>query len=242
MTDPTVGTSPQKYARIGGVLYLYIIVAGIFAEIFGRDRLVVSGDTAATATNIAAHDLFYRFSAVIHLTWLVSAVAVALILYVLLRPVSHNLALLATLFNVVSIAVEAITTACLFAALFFLGDQDYLKVFEPNQLHALAYLSLKFYDYGFGTSLVFFGCCLLVYGYLVFKSGYFPKTIGVLLILAGLSYLANSLTLFLVPALANTIFPILVLGFIGETSLCLWLIVKGVDLPKWEAKAKGLAS
>ena len=93
------------------------------------------------------------------------------------------------------------------------------------------------YDYGFAISLVFFGCCLSLYGYLIFRSGYFPKTLGVLLIVASLSYLANSFVLFLAPTYAAMIFPILVLAFIGETSLCLWLIVKGVNVPKWQHQA-----
>ena len=170
------------------------------------------------------------------------AVAVTLILYVLLRLVSKNLALLAAFFNLLSIAVEGVTTLSLFAALVSLGHAGYLKAFEPNQLHTLAYLCLKLYDYGFGVSLVFFGCCLFLYGYLIFRSGYFPKTLGVLLILGSLSYLTNSFALFLAPTFADRIFPILVLAFIGETSSCLWLLVKGVDAPKWEEKASRLAS
>ncbi len=161
----------------------------------------------------------------------------ALIFYVLLRPVSKNLALLAVFFNLVELAIDAANKLSLFAALFLLGDADYLKAFEPHQLHALAYLALKSHDYGFGISLVLFGFVCLILGYLLFRSGYFPKTLGVLMTLAGLSYLTNSFTLFLAPTYAAMIFPILVLAFIGETSFCLWLIVKGVNVPKWEAKA-----
>lgn len=237
MADHTVETSPQIYARIGGWLYLYIIVAGIFAEIFVRDKLTVSGDPAATADHIMASESLWRISVAVELTWLVCAVAVALILYALLGPVSKNLALLASFFNLVSIAIEGISTLSLLAVLLLLGGADYLKAFESNQLHTLAYLSLKLYDYGFGISLVFFGCCLFLYGYLVFRSGYFPKTIGILLIIASVSYLVNSFVLFLAPTFANKIFPILILAFIGEASLCLWLIVMGVNVPKWQEKA-----
>jgi hypothetical protein len=172
MADHTVETSPQIYARIGGWLYLIIIVAGIFAELFVRDRLIVSGDATATANNIMASGSLFRVSVAVEQIWLVCAVAVALILYVLLRPVSKNLALLAAFFNLVSIAVEAVATVTLFAALLFYGGSSYLRAFEPNQLHALAHLSLKLYDYGFAISLVFFGCCLSLYGYLIFRSVY----------------------------------------------------------------------
>jgi len=118
-----------------------------------------------------------------------------------------------------------------------LGSADYLKAFEPHQLQALAYLALKAHDYGFGISLVFFGFVCLILGYLLFRSGYFPRTLGILMTIAGLSYLTNSFTLILAPTYSTMIFPILVLPFIGESSLCLWLIVKGVNVPKWKEKA-----
>jgi hypothetical protein len=227
-------TSPQVYARIAGWLYLFVIVAGIFSEIFVRGKLVVSGDAAATANNIMGSESLFRVSIALEVVWLACAVAIAVILYALLRPVSNILALLSAFFNLISIAVEGIASLCLFGFLLLSGGAAYLKAFDPNQLHALAYLSLRVYDYGFGISLVFFGCCLFLYGYLIFKSGYFPKSIGVLLIVASLSYLTNSFVLFLAPTFANAIFPMLVLAFIGEASFCGWLIVKGVDAAKWE--------
>jgi hypothetical protein len=161
-----------------------------------------------------------------------------LIFYVLLRPVNRNLALLAVLFNLVQTAVLVANKLNLMAALFLLGSADYLKAFEPHQLHALSYLSLKLHDYGFGVGLIFFGCECLVVGYLIFRSGYLPKTIGVLMQIAGLCYLTNSFALLLAPPFANMLFPaILVPAFIGELSLCLWLLVKGVNISKWEALA-----
>jgi hypothetical protein len=160
-----------------------------------------------------------------------------LVFYVLLRPVNKNLALLAILFNLIQTAVLVANKLNLLMPLFLLGNADYLKAFESNQLYALTYLFIKAHDYGFGIGLIFFGFACLIYGYLLFRSGYFPRTLGVLMAIAGLSYLTNSFTLILAPAYAGTIFPILVLALIGELSLCLWLIVKGVDLPKWEKRA-----
>jgi hypothetical protein len=121
--------------------------------------------------------------------------------------------------------------------LFLSGNADYLKAFQPHQLHALVKISLKLHDYGFAIDLVFFGFACLVYGYLLFRSGYFPRTLGVLMAIAGLSYLTNSFTLILAPAYSGRIFPILVLALVGELSLCLWLMVRGVNLPKWNEKA-----
>ena len=238
MTNRAVETSPQVYARIGGVLYLIIIVIGFCGEFFVRNKLVVSGDVTATANNIMASESLWRAQIAGDLIVLVCAVALTLILYVLLRPVNKNLALLAVFFNIVEFPIEAASKLCLFAALFLSGNADYLKAFEPHQLHALVKISLKLHDYGFAIDLVFFGFACLIYGYLLFRSGYFPRTLGVLMAIAGLSYLTNSFTLILAPRYAATILPILVLALIGESSLCLWLMVKGLNVPKWNEKAR----
>src|ERR1700719_3089231 len=238
MENQTVETSPQVYARIGGVLYLIVIVIGFCSSFFVRDKLTVSGDAAATANNIMASESLWRISIAGDLILLVCAVALTLILYVLLRPVNKKLALLAVFFNLVEFPIEAVSKLYLFAALFLSGNADYLKAFEPHQLHALAKIALKVHDYGFGIDLVFFGFACIIYGYLLFRSTYFPSTLGVLMAIAGLSYLVNSFTLILAPAYAGRIFLVLALALIGELSLCLWLIVKGVDVPKWNEKAR----
>ncbi|MBI3401549.1 MAG: DUF4386 domain-containing protein [Acidobacteria bacterium] len=238
MANHTVEHSPQFYARIGGVLYLTIIVAGIFGELFVRGTLVVSGDATATANNIVASPLLWRMGIAGDLIMHVCDVPLMLIFYLLLRPVSKTLALLAVLFNLIQTAVLVANKLSLLAALFLLGSGDYLKAFEQHQLNALMYISIKLDGYGFGIGLIFFGCECLVIGYLIFGSGYLPKILGVLMQIAGLCYLTNSFALLLAPAFANMLFPAILLpAFIGELSLCLWLLVKGVNLPKWEERA-----
>lgn len=234
MENQTVETSPQVYARIGGVLYLIVIVIGFSSSFFVRDNMTVSGDATATANNIMASESIWRISIAADLILLACSVALTLILYILLRPVNKKLALLAVFFNLVEFPIEAASKLYLLAALLLSGNADYLKAFEPHQLHALAKISLRLHDYGFGIDLVFFGFACIIYGYLLFRSGYFPKILGVLMTIAGLSYLTNSFTLILAPAYAGTILPILVLALIGESSFCLWLLVKGVNLPKWK--------
>src|SRR5438874_11150005 len=235
MTSRTIETSPQLYARIGGVLYLIIIVIGLFGEAFVRDRLIVSGDAVATAANIMSHESLWRFHIAAELFLLMCAVALLLILFILLRPVSKYLMLLAVFFNLVAIIIEAVTTMRLLEALFPLGNSAFLKAFTPDQLNAISNLSLKSHGYGFGVSLLFFGCFCVIVGYLIFRSSYLPKTIGVLMQIAGICYLTNSFALVLSPGVANRLFPaILVPSFIGELSLCLWLVVKGVNVEKWE--------
>lgn len=233
-------TSPQAYARIGGWLYLIIIVAGGFAEIFVRGKLIVSGDATATAKNIMASESLWRLGFAGELIVLVCDVALALILYVLLRPVNENLALLAAFFRLVFVAIYGITGLTHVAALLLVGGADYLKAFEPHQLQALALLSLTLHEYGYAIALVFFGIHCFFLGYLIFRSGYFPKALGILLTIGSLGYLVNSFAIFLAPAFATT--ALLLPGGVAELSLCLWLIVMGVNVQKWEQKAQRLAS
>lgn len=237
----SVERSPQLYARVAGFLYLAIIVLGISGELFVRGALVASGDAAATANGISASPLLWRAGIVGDLLMHVLDVPVIVILYLLLRPVSESLALLATLINLVQTAVLAANKLNLLFPLFLLEDGAYLKAFSPEQLQSLAYLAIKAHGYGFGIGLIFFGVACLVRGYLIFKCGYFPKFLGLLMAIAGLSYLTNSFALILSPTLAASMFPaILVPAFVGELSLSLWLIVKGVNVPLWEQQLRSL--
>jgi len=230
--------SPKLYARIGGVLYLYIIIAGIFVELFVRGKLVVSGDASATATNIIAFKTRWRVALSAEVLWLACAVALTMIFYVLMRVVNRNIALMGAFFALISIAVEAMSTLLHFAPVLVLGGAGYLKVFDAQQLNALALLSAKLFEYGFGISLVFFGFEELFRGYLFFRSGFFPRFLGVLVIISGLSYLANSFALFLSPALATLIFPVFVVSAgVPEMILTLWLIVVGLNVSKWQERA-----
>jgi hypothetical protein len=233
----SLDTSPQVYARIGGIAYLIIIIAGLLGEMFVRNAMIVSGDAAATANHIVASPRLWRMGIAGDLIMHVCDAIVMLVLYVLLRTVNRNLALLALLFNLIQTAVLVANKMNLLMPLFLLGDADYLKAFDPKQLQALAYLSVKAHGYGFGVGLIFFGFVCLVNGYLIFKSGFLPKVIGVLMQIAGLSYLINSFALILAPSFANKIFPaILFPSFIGELSLCLWLIIKGVNTVQWKQR------
>jgi hypothetical protein len=119
--------------------------------------------------------------------------------------------------------------------LFLLGNADHLQVLEPNQRYALVYLFVKLYDYGLGVGLIFFGFECLVVGYLISRSIYLPKVLGILIQIAGLSYLTNSFVLLVSPTLTSPI--ILLPAFIGEISLCLWLLIKGVNVQEWNKQA-----
>ena len=229
--------SPQRYARLGGALYLAIIALGMFGELFVRGTLVVSGNAAATADNIEASQMLWRMGIAGDLLMHVFDVPVIVVLYLLLKPVSKSLALLATLINLIQTAVLVANKLSLLVPLYLLENSGYLKEFSSAQLDSLSYLAIKSHGFGFGVGLIFFGFACLVRGYLIFRSGYLPKALGVLISVAGLSYLINSFALLLAPAFAASIFPvILVPAFVGELSLCLWLIVKGVNLERWQQR------
>ena len=238
MADRMMERSPQVYARIGGVLYLLIIVLGMFAEGFVNTQLIVSGNAAATAGNIMAAQPLWRIGIAANVMVVLCAVPLLLIEYVLLRPVSRNLALLAVLFNLVSLAVEAISKLFLFAVSAALENADYLAAFEPRQLQALAYLAFKSHDVAFNIALIFFGCTCIVNGYLIFRSRYLPRLVGVLMQTAGACYLVACVAALFLPAFFERISPaILAPSFIGESSFCLWLLLKGVDVRRWQERA-----
>lgn len=226
--------SPRLLARIGGALYLIIIAIGLYGEAFVRDRLIVSGNAMATAANLRAHESLWRLHIAAELFLLICAIALLAIFVVLLRPVSRDLVLLAAFFNLVSIGLEAAFAMYLLVALFPLGNTT--GAFTPEQLAAMAGISLKSHANGFGVSLLFFGCFCVTIGLVIFRSGFLPKAIGVLMQIAGACYLINSFALIVSPAFANQLYPAILLPpLIGELSLCLWLLIKGVDSEKWRA-------
>jgi hypothetical protein len=237
MANKTVENSPQHYARIGGALYLAIIVLGAFAEGFVANKLVVTGDAATTAANILASPGLWRLSVACDLIVVLCAVPLLWIEYLLLRPVSKQLVLLAVLFNLVSLAVEAISKLFLLVVMPTLGSADYLKAFDPHQLQVLANLALSSHDVAFNIALIFFGFTCIVNGYLIFRSGYLPKFVGILMQIAGLSYLTACFAALFAPAFADLITPAILLPpLIGESSFCLWLLVKGVNIAKWKER------
>jgi len=230
--------SPGTLARIGGALYLLIILGGAFGEAFIRGRLIVPDDARATAERILANEGLWRIGIASEIIMLVCTVALALILYVLLRPVSRDLALLAVLFNLTSIAIEATNELQLLLTLLPLTDAGLTGAFDRAQIDALSYLTATSYGYGFGVGLIFFGVECLILGVLISRSGYLPRAIGVLMLIAGACYLINMFAVILSPRLAAFLFPIGMLpALLGEGALCLWLLVKGVDESKWRARA-----
>jgi hypothetical protein len=234
MMQPRVPFSPRSKARVAGLLYLIVIVGGIFAELFVRGRLIAHGDAVATAHNIVAHQLLYRMGFAVEVFYCACNLPLILIFYDLFKAVSRTFAVLVVFFSLVGTAVESVSLLCHFAPLVLLGSQQYLNAFTTEQLQDCAYLSIKLFESGFAVALVFFGFYCLCFGYLIIRSTFFPRVIGTLLSIQGLCYLLNSFATFLAPAFAARFFSYLMISGMGEVFLCLWLLVVGVNASRWQ--------
>ncbi len=241
----SIERSPQLYARSAGVLYLAIIVLGAFGELGVRTALVVSGDPVATANAVAGSPVLWRFGIAGDLLMHVLDIPVIVVLYVLLRPVNRDLAIFATLINIVQTAVLALNKLCLIVPILLLSGVDVADAqkvfvgFTEAQLQSLSFAAIRLHSYGFGIGLIFFGVACLARGVLIYQSTFFPKFLGVLIFIAGIAYLVNSFALLLAPPIASFLFPAILLPpFVGETLLALWMIVKGVNESRWTSAAR----
>jgi hypothetical protein len=230
--------SINKTARMAGFLYLSYIIVSIFANVLGRSKLIVLGDATTTARNIMASAWQFRIGYVVDLVAGVLFLLTAWALYALLKPVNKNLALLFLLLNLGGVAVWCFSDLFLIASQLVLSGAEYLKGFKADQLQALAMLSLYIYKYGFlGIAQLFFGAWLFPLGYLVFKSDFLPRILGVILMVHCVVWLMSALQFFLFPDLIAMTFVGITylsypLGFISEFGLSLWLLIMGVKEPK----------
>ncbi len=237
MTERIGEVSPRLKARIAGALYLGTMVGSGFGFSV-ISSMIVRGDAAATAARILASEPLFRLGFVADLVAGGCYIGVTAILYGLLKPVSRTVSLAAALFSLAGCAVGAANSVNLLAPLVFLGGAPYLAVFGPDQLRALTLTSLRLYEQGHNISIFFFGIYCALLGRLVFRSTFLPRILGVLLAIAGLGWLTEAFATFLSPPLASHLFPyILAPGALGEGALTLWLLVVGVNGPRWKRQA-----
>jgi Domain of unknown function (DUF4386) len=233
LTDRLRETSPRLKARIAGVLYLLTILTGIFAQMFVSGRLVVDGDAAATATNILTHRSLFELGFTVYLMEMACQIAITALFYDLLKPAGSSISLLAAFLGLAGCVIKTFSRLFYIAPLFVLGGAHYLAVFSPEQLQALALLFLKVNDHGAAIALVFFGFYALLTGYLILRSTFLPRILGVLSVLGGLGWLT-----FLNQPLGYRLFPyIAALGILGAVALIVWLLVFGVNEQRWEEQA-----
>jgi len=227
------GINPKKTARIAGFLYLLLAPLGFFGAMY-IPSITVPGNPATTVKNILAAEALFRLSIFSALATPVVTLLVALYLYRLLKPVDRSHAVLMVVFSFAAAPIAMLNELNHFAVLLLASGADYLKVFTTDQLNSLVLLALNAHHFGAFIAQLFWGLWLFPMGYLVFRSGFLPKFIGVLLLIAGFGYVADSILLFLLPDL-NARFS--QCTFIGELFLLLWLLIKGVDVEKWQKRA-----
>jgi hypothetical protein len=225
--------TPNQAARTAGAAWLIVILTGIAAEFFIRMPLMEPGDAAATAANIVAAQGRFRIGIAADVVMLVFDVIAAVALYVLFRPVNRSLALLATAFRLVGAAILAANMINLASVLSFAGGTAASETWKPAQLQELIRLFLDAHGAGYDIALVFFGVHCFILGFLVYRSGFVPKGLGVLLLFASLGYLVDSFAHLLLPSgaalLGATASVLIGLAVLAELSLSLWLLFKGTE-------------
>ena len=236
MTNRTAETSPLILARVAGFLYLLMAPFGIFGIMYVPSTLIVPGDAAITANNIMASDGLFRSGIVSALIVQIVNILVVLVLYKLLKPVNKNLALLMVIFLLVGVPIAMLNQLNQFAALLLLSGADYLTAFKADQLHSQVMLFLDLHEHGINIASIFWGLWLFPMGYLVFKSGYIPRILGVLLIIASFGYLIDSVGQFLFSNYPEIISKVVMApNIIGETAIVVWLLIKGGETPEMKS-------
>lgn len=227
-TSQTFGQM-RKTARMAGFLYLLIIVGGLFSELFVRSGIIVPGDATTTVENISDNFFLFRIGLISDLIMVMSDVGVALLLYLVLKPVNKGMSMLAASFRLAQATVLGINLLNYFMPVLLLDQSGYLSSFSAEQINAMVLLFLNAHAYGYLLSGVFFGISCVLLGWLIIRSWYLPQWLGVLVVAAGFSYLIDCVVNFLLPELAATSeILVMTVAVVSELSLCLFLLFIGI--------------
>ena len=230
--------SEKKSARTAGWLYLLLALTGVFNLIYIPSTLIVSGDATATVANILSSELLFRTGILSGLVSNVIFVFLVLALYRLLKDISHKQAILMVTLVVISVATTFAITFNQIAALIVLSGADFLSVFEKPQLDAVAYAFLRLHSHGLQIIQIFWGLWLFPFGFLVYKSRFIPKLLGILLIIAGFGYLLSSFTFLILPQYTDTFSPFITLLEMGELPIIFWLLIVGAKAQSEERQIR----
>ena len=231
MLERITDITQQKAARIAGVLYLLLIISGIIAQVT-RMSIYAEGDATKTAENIMDAEMLFRFSIVSDFVMILSYLLLPLVFYVLFKPVNKNLVSLMVVFVMVSVPIMFVNLIFHTAPLLLLNGEDYLTAFTPEQLDSLSLFFFELYLAGVKVATMFHGLWLLPLGILVHRSGYFPKILGIFLVLACFGFLIETFQYFLLPDLEEITYPGMLFEIIGEFGFMIWLLVKGANIPQ----------
>src|SRR6266478_4857774 len=237
MTKPILLASPQSQSRMAGGLWWLCIVAGIIGFGFGGP-LIVANDAAATAANILAKESLFRLGFTADLISGLSYVGVTVFIYYVLKPVSRSLSLLGAFFGLAGVAIGGASWVIHLVPLLLLHGDQYLTAFTTSQLQAMSLAALNLQLQIFPIGMVFFGIQCISIGYLIARSAFLPRILGVLLAIGGACYVIASFANFLAPSFGPQLVPFMMpVALIGEGSLGLWLLVKGVNVQRWNEQA-----
>ncbi|HET9637268.1 MAG TPA: DUF4386 domain-containing protein [Gemmatimonadaceae bacterium] len=230
-----VQPSPLVTARMAGALWLAVIIVSSLAV--AAPTIVVPGDTAATAHNILGSELAFRLGVVEEFVGGAFYVGVTVLLYTLLKPVSRNLALFAAACGVIGITVGAGLTVRDLGLVAILRFAESAPAQAPA-MQAIAQSAIMAFGLGFKVSMVYFGLQCATVGYLIARSGFMPRAVGILLGIGGSFYVISSLTYLVSPTLGSVLSPVVIpIAFLGEGTTTLWLLFKGVNVEKWRQRA-----
>lgn len=240
MTARFTEESPVLLARIAGACWLLCIVTGVGGFIAGAP-LIVANDAAATAANILANESLYRLGFAFNLISGAAYLGATVFLYYVLKPVSRSLSMLAAFFGLAGVAIGGGAWVLQLASLALLHGDQYLSAFTPDQLQAMALTAIKLQLQVFSIGMVFFGIQCISIGYLVARSTFLPRILGVLLGIGGTGYVIAAFANFLIPSFGSYLIPLIMpVALIGEGSLTVWLLVKGVNIQKWKDQASAV--
>ena len=238
MIDRIAAVSPRRLARITGAFSLLVVLTAIFSQVFVSGTLIVPDNAATTAANILSHKSLFELAFTVYLVEMASNVVITGLFYELFRPVNRTVSLLAAFLGLTFCIVKTFSRLFFIAPLFLLGAEQYLTVFNRDQLQALALLFLKVNDQGAGMAMAFFAFYYLLIGYLILKSTFLPRILGVLTALSGLCWLT-----YLSPTLGFRI--VLYIGpfvFLVALAMIVWFLVFGVDEQRWKQQAGAVAT
>lgn len=231
--ERTSEASPRVLARFTAVFFLLTLLGGLFAQGFVSNRLVVHGDAVATATNILANKSLYQWGFTVYIIEMACNIASMVLFYALLKPAGPTVSLVAVALGLAACIIKAFSRVFYIAPLFVLGGAHYLSVFTADQLQALALLLLSVNGQGAGMALAFFGLNSILIGYLIIKSTFLPRVLGVLFAISGLGWMV-----FLSPTLGNGLFNyIAIFALLAAAATLFWLFVFGVDERRWREQA-----
>lgn len=227
---------PKQNARIAGVLYLVIAAAAVFAHVYVPSSLIVSGDPAATASSIAASETLFRLAIGGEFVVLLSEVALSVLLYVLLKPANKTVSLLAMASRLVMTTIHGLNLLNSYFVLMLVSGTGPALAFEQSQTDELVSLFLRAHDYGFTIGILFLTIHVFALGYLIVQSGYLPKALGYLFLLAGIGYLIDSTASLLIRGYETTPIYLALPITISEIAFPLWLVIRGLNLERWNQR------